>query len=73
MSRLLNRKRNDDKKHIILNRFKTYNKEIEPVLDYYGKKLIKIDGSTHESIVFENIKQSIKNVPTFIFVTFIKL
>lgn len=61
MSRLLNRKRNDDKKHIILNRFKTYFQEIEPVIDYYGNKLIKIDGSQQESDVFKNIIYSIKN------------
>ena len=60
------RKRSDDKKKIIGDRFKTYIRETLPILDYYRnqKLLCKIDGSGHISEIYKEICRIIYSLET---------
>lgn len=49
--------RDDDKEETIVNRFKIYTKETQPLLDYYKDKLVKINGANALEDVFESIKK----------------
>jgi len=51
--------RDDDKEETIIKRFEVYNKETEPLLDFYKDKLIKIDGSKNLEEVYSSIKKSL--------------
>ena len=45
MNRLLLRKRSDDTREVILNRLKTFNREVTPILDFYKANLVKLNGN----------------------------
>jgi adenylate kinase len=51
--------RNDDKEETILKRFEVYAKETEPLVKYYGDRLVKIDGAGTLQDVFSSIKSSL--------------
>ncbi|MBE33874.1 adenylate kinase [bacterium] len=61
IKRLLERKRSDDTIDVIKNRLVNYQREIEPLLDYYKKDLIKINGTGTVQDVFNQICNKIKN------------
>ena len=47
--------REDDKPQAIKKRLKLYKKETEPLIKYYGKKVVEIDGSKSIENVLNNI------------------
>jgi len=47
--------RKDDDEDIIRQRFKVYQKETEPLIEYYGDKVVKIDGKPEIEEIFEEI------------------
>ena len=61
IERLLERKRSDDTIDVIKNRLVNYQREIEPLLDFYKKDLIKINGIGTIDDVFNRICNKIKN------------
>ena len=67
IKRLLNRqtieKREDDNLNTIKNRIPIYEKETNPLIDFYNEKkiLYKIDGNNSIESVFDEIKNHLKN------------
>ncbi len=51
--------RNDDKEETIVKRFEVYEKETEPLVKYYGDKLVRIEGTGDLKQVFASIKRSL--------------
>jgi len=51
--------RDDDKKETIVKRFEVYNSETRPLVDYYGAKVAKINGTGGLNEVLERIKTSL--------------
>ncbi len=51
--------RNDDKKETILKRFEVYDKETQPLIEYYKDKLVRIKGAGDLKEVFLSIKQAL--------------
>ncbi len=47
--------RDDDKEEVVLNRFKVYESEIAPVLNFYNQKLITVDASKNLEDVFSQM------------------
>lgn len=60
--RLLDRKREDDTRQIIVARLAFYHQETEPILDYYKQqgKLVEIDGVGTIEEVQERIREKLK-------------
>ncbi|MDZ7835270.1 MAG: nucleoside monophosphate kinase [Alkalibacterium sp.] len=58
INRLLNRRRKDDTKETISQRFETYQNETQPLLEYYRKIeiLVKVSGETSADI-FQEIEK----------------
>lgn len=52
--------REDDKESVIQNRFKLYQQEIEPVLGFYGNRVIKLDATEAPDKVFERISSDVR-------------
>jgi len=50
----------DDKLSIIKIRLEVYKKEIKPLLDYYKKNLIKINGDNHQESIKNQILKALK-------------
>jgi len=60
IDRLLSRSRSDDKLDVITNRLETYHREIKPILEYYGKSVLKLDGNCEVDVVFSEISNHLK-------------
>lgn len=52
--------RKDDTPEVIENRFMVYEKETKPLLDFYGKRVVKIDGNGTPEEIFEDVKKVLK-------------
>jgi len=61
VKRMLLRKRDDDKPNIIKKRLEIYFKETKPLINYYKKRLIKINGARNTNEVFKEINKKIKS------------
>lgn len=59
IKRLIGRGRIDDIKEVIEHRIEIYNQETKPVLNFYKKKVIKINGNLSPKLVFEEIIKKI--------------
>ncbi len=55
LSRLLKRARADDTKQTVTKRFSVYHTTTQPLLTYYQKNLIRVNGNTTKKTVFETI------------------
>jgi adenylate kinase len=60
VQRLLDRKRSDDTKTVILNRLNNFKKEIDPILNYFNNDVIKIDGNNSIDLIYRDIISKIK-------------
>jgi len=58
--RLLSRSRSDDTLDVITNRLETYHREIKPILEYYGNRVLKLDGNCEVDVVFSEISNHLK-------------
>ena len=47
--------RSDDSEATMLNRFKVYQEQTRPLLDYYGDRVASIDGTGTMDEVFERL------------------
>jgi len=54
--------RSDDSKETVQERRQTYEKETEPLIDYYGDQIIKIDGEPKIEEIFQDIVSKITNI-----------
>ena len=61
INRLLSRKRFDDTQNVIENRIKTYNREVEDILKYYGKRILKVNGNQDVDMIYSQLKVLINN------------
>jgi adenylate kinase len=54
-------KREDDTEEVVRKRFKVYEQETAPIVDYYGKKgvLVTVDAAGDENIVWKHIRNVI--------------
>ena len=52
--------RSDDTPKVIDNRFKVYKKETEPLLNYYKKNLIKINGNRRSELIEKDLLKILK-------------
>ena len=52
--------REDDNKEAIIQRLKLYNKKTKPVIDFFGKKVIRVDGSKNIEEVRDEIISKLK-------------
>lgn len=59
IKRLVGRGRSDDVREIIEHRIKVYEKETKPLLKFYEKELIKVNGNLPPKKVFEEIVKKI--------------
>ncbi len=53
--------RNDDNQEVITHRIKVNSNENQAVKEFYGKRVIKIDGADEPKQIFERIRTYIKN------------
>lgn len=53
--------RKDDTPKVIENRFHVYEKETKPLLRFYGKRVIRVNGNGTPEEIFKNIKKVLKN------------
>ena len=60
--------RSDDKKEVILERFKTYTKETHPILDHYKSQnlLYEIDGISNIVKISQEIRQIIRSLDAWL-------
>ena len=52
--------RKDDTPEVIENRFKVYEKETKPLLEFYKKEIANIDGNGRPEDIFRNVKKILK-------------
>lgn len=52
--------RRDDTPEVIKNRFHVYEKETKPLLKFYEKRVVKIDGNGTPEEIFKNVKKVLK-------------
>lgn len=62
LNRLIIRGREDDKIEIIKNRNKVYNNSVKEMLDYFGNRIININGQKNEKEVFDEIISELNNI-----------
>jgi adenylate kinase len=62
LNRLIIRGREDDKIDIIKNRNKVYNNSVKEILDYFGNRIININGQKSEKEVFDEIICELNNL-----------
>lgn len=58
--RLMARGREDDTEEVIQKRNEVYLETIQPILDYFGDRVIKIDGSQSPETVFNSILAAVE-------------
>ncbi len=59
-----NQKRNDESERAILNRFKSYQKTIKPILSYYRRRglLVEIDAERPIRLIYKDVLRAIKKI-----------
>ena len=60
--RLLNRGRNDDTLEVINNRLRNFNEQVLPLVDFYGNRVVRVDGNgpkeeVNERLMYELLKK----------------
>ena len=59
--RLLSRGRADDTESVILTRNQVYENSIQPILNFFGDRVVVVDGNREESVVFNEMLKMIKD------------
>ena len=59
--RLLARGREDDTEAVILTRNKVYAESTEPILNFFGKRVIMVEGNRLENVIFDDILKLVKD------------
>lgn len=62
MKRLLKRGRDDDKPEVIKERLLMFKQYVEPILDYYGDRLVTIDGNDSIEEVSQRLLGALNNL-----------
>ena len=61
-ARLIARGRADDTEAVIQTRNNVYQDAIQPIVDYFGKRVISVNGDREEAVIFSDILDIVKTL-----------
>lgn len=53
--------REDDSKKVVKQRYTVYRNMIEPILEYYGSRITKVDAAKDADVIYKEIISYLKN------------